>query len=284
MTSILLIRIAASLALPFIVVACGGGGDYAPPPSVTTTNPSSATTPGTPTSSLPKYTIAGIINGASGPLSDANVAFDLAGVVVQTNTSPDGSYTLAVPNNSNTYPNYIAGIVKKAGYVNSTVRVSTKDGDFRVVSTDVLAVSTEADLAILNDGSRIVHLGDNFFSGSANSQLQVAGAKGLSQKYFFTSITDSMAAQYTETCISFDGRGIQSTIARDTIVLGPITKFLIDSPVDGSFQTAKYCFKTVPSGANNFFTINSGNDNNRISDYDDFEIINPVVTLAGKVS
>lgn len=274
-----------SAIIGFVVVnmlAGCGGGDSA---SGQSNQSGAGATQGTTVSTNPPSNIisGAIFDSSKKPVSGASIVLDAGGTALQTNTSSDGSFSLKAPAAS--YPEYIAGVVQKDSFKNSTLLISTKDGNFRIIGGDVILAKTETDLALLNDVnvSRIVHLGDSNFEGAANSQLQLSNSSGLSRTYqLVSSISSRASAEYMKICFAFAGRGIQSSTSVDHITFGKESQVLLDSLSDGSFQAFKYCFKTAVTQSGAAFTISSGNNDGKKTDYDDFEIINPIVTLEEK--
>ena len=121
-----------------------------------------------------------IINGKitqsdNSPIENATIYVTINDKFYQTQTSKNGTYSLSLPKNID-YPTFFAGTIKKDGFKPSTVQFNYSNGNISSISnsTDArLEVKTESDI-IIDSGLNIIHLGDDNFSGSVNSQLQVA--------------------------------------------------------------------------------------------------------------
>lgn len=215
------------------------------------------------------------------PLSDAEVLFDIGSQSFRTVTDAAGNFSVDFGNILGSAPPYIAGTLYKDGYLIQTINLSNSNG--RVRGSDLLTTGQlgSQDVAILNPASsgplyRITHLGDQNFTGSANSQLQVMSS-GTRINVRLGPISKAQIAQYPAgLCIVLDVRGLESVAQPTRITLNSQSQNMSPSASDGSFSRQSYCFTDVYSGdASRFNTliIESGN-NAAGTDYDDFEFIN----------
>jgi len=217
----------------------------------------------------------------SAPLSDAEVLFDIGGQSFRAVTDAAGAFSVDFGNILGSAPPYIAGTLYKDGYLIQTINLSNSNG--RVRGSDLLTTGPlgSQDVAILNPASsgplyRITHLGDQNFTGSANSQLQVSSS-GTRINVRLGPISKAQVAQYPAgLCLVLDVRGLENVAQPTRITLNSQSQNMNASASDGSFSRQSYCFTDVYSGdASRFNTliIESGN-NSSGTDYDDFEFIN----------
>ncbi len=217
----------------------------------------------------------------SAPLSDAEVLFEIGAQAFRSTTDAAGNFSIDFGGSLSSAPPYIAGTLYKGGYQIQTINLSNSNG--RVRGSDLITTSTlgTQDVTIFNPSSsaplyRITHLGDQNFTGSANSQLQVSSS-GTRINVRLGPISKAQIAQYPAgLCIVLDVRGLETVAQPNRITLNSQSQDMSPSASDGSFSRQSYCFTDVYSGdASRFNTlIIEAGHNSSGSDYDDFEFIN----------
>lgn len=257
-------RIAALVCSAVFLVACGGGG-------------------GDDGLEDPVWVTEGQVVDTNGvPVSDATVAVELDRLY-STSTDSSGRFTLRTPRNYN-YPEYFAGYAQKVGYVPGQIFFWYQGGNL-ASSAAGRAVSTPAATTqdvILPTGVNVIHLGDDNFAGSANSQFQKRSLGLYWEDHFnLTTATSSM-------CVSFYAKGIETRSRTNNVVSisnnGQPGTFqvadLIDSPASGSYEKQTHCFSLqgFQAGDRIRVAINSGIASN--GDYDDFEFLGVAAKLS----
>ncbi|ENX12240.1 hypothetical protein F895_03167 [Acinetobacter sp. CIP 64.2] len=235
-----------------------------------------------------------IVDEKGSPIANADISVRLGKVTYATKSHDDGTYNLETPKEYN-YPSTFAGIIKKDGYMPSTLLFSYSNG---ALAKDVnsanpkLPLIRESDV-IFFQGLDIIHLGDDSFQGSSNSQLQVPSqGKVWLDTFKFTS---NLKNKYDQICINMTARGINSqgnqgqpsndniSLSEDGKVGTYIVQILKDSDISGAFTNISHCFSlsTFALNKNSDSTIRLQiNSQPASGDYDDFEMINVVGTLS----
>ena len=230
----------------------------------------------------PNWTTGGVITDPAGtPIENATVSVPLKDKVYSGNTNRTGEYTLTLPQTAMA-PRF-AGTLKISGFKSETL-VCDFSGDDLICSgtSPKLMPTTEADI-VFPKGLTVIHLGDDSYAGSANSQLQVR-ASGLIFEDSFN-LTQAQLSKYRYLTVSMYARGVQISKEgyHDTIALGTRSDFesgktgntqtFAATAEDGSFTSVSYRFDL--SG------LSPGEIALRIyssqltpPDYDDFEITN----------
>ncbi|WP_151804988.1 carboxypeptidase-like regulatory domain-containing protein [Acinetobacter bereziniae] len=127
-----------------------------------------------------------VIDDAGNPIAGAEVSVKLNDVKYSVKTDNNGNYRLKTPQDYD-YPQFFAGIIKADHYKPVTVLFSYTNNHLGVdtkTSNPTLKKLQETDIIFFN-GLDIIHLGDNQFTGSVNSQLQIKaqGKVGLTILY-----------------------------------------------------------------------------------------------------
>ncbi len=212
-------------------------------------------------------------------VENAKVSVVLDNIEYSTKTDKNGEYGLKLPKDFK-YPEYLSGVIHAEGYKPKTLLLSYEDKTLFVdeeSNSPTIHKLQEHDVIFFN-GLKVIHLGDDSFSGSANSQFQVK-AQDIVWKDSFT-YSAAKKAKYDEICISLMGKGIQSSSSKDTISLSRngeagtfVTQGLKDSAESGIYSNIEHCFSLQSFNADEQIElrIQSGNASNG---YDDFEIIN----------
>ena len=213
-------------------------------------------------------------------LSDVEISVTLNNVRYATHSKADGSYTLKTPQ-SYDYPKFLAGVIYRKDFKPETILWNYANQTLIQITTTAnpkLKPLKEQDV-IFFKGLDIIHLGDDNFAGSANSQLQVP-SQG---KYWIDTFdyTAALKAKYSSICIQFNGRGIQSAGRDNTVSLSNngqmgtyIVQDLQSTALDGSFTSLQNCFSLSSFPENSKVMLQINSQANSSGDYDDFEIIN----------
>lgn len=224
--------------------------------------------------------ITGILSDQSSgaPISGALVraeliqsAFAREGVV-QTRSLPSGLYRIALDLDS--LPATFALTVSAPGYVPAPLLLrrsdldpsgsSERDMELEPASLTVVAIEPEPLLH---------HLGDGTFEGAINSQFQRQAEGVIFQRFFSLSQQQASSARFE---ISFIAKGVDA--AGSTFVLNEQSIAIPATDNEGSFSTVSFEGDTSQylQAGSNVFTIAAGFVA-QISDYDDFEFVNPVI-------
>lgn len=277
-------KLPAGMAILALLTACGGGGGGG-----------SSAGGGAPAQSL---TASGQVTDASngGFVSGAQVDMPLQASNPTGNSGTDGKFSLSLPNNG--LPQFLVATVNKDGYVPGTLFFKYVNGQLQPLNTGsnnaALVPLQNTDVLFLN-GLSVTHLGDGYFDGTVNSQLQ-APLSGLTWKDSFT-LSSSQRTLYTALTVTLYARGIESGTPNfycDQIVLGSsidptgnvtgaTPQALHVSATDGSFTPISHTFplNSLAADAAAHLQILSGKQcGNSASDYDDFEI----VSVTGELS
>jgi len=209
-------------------------------------------------------------------IAGANISVPLSDKVYSATTDDYGDYLLYIPQ-SVKFPNFFAGTVYKDGYLPNIIEFEYSDGKlYYYDSSPILQQSTEADI-IFWKGLTVTHLGDDTYSGSANSQLQVPDS-GLTFEESFT-LSSQQISKYQYLTVSMYARGVQTGEDCDNKIVVENTKKIYpktfsDTAEDGSFTAVSYRFdlKSLSPGAT-VLKIYSGGCLTG-SDHDDFEVTN----------
>jgi len=230
----------------------------------------------------PNWTTGGVITDTAGtPIENATVSVPLKDKVYSGNTNRTGEYTLTLPQTAMA-PRF-AGTLKISGFKSETL-VCDFSGDDLICSgtSPKMMPTTEADI-VFPKGLTVIHLGDDSYAGSANSQLQVR-ASGLIFEDSFN-LTQAQLSKYRYLTVSMYARGVQtaSTHTSNEIALGTRSDFesgkvantqsFAETAADGSFTPVSYRFDLSSlSPGEIILRINSSKHST--GDYDDFEVTN----------
>ncbi|MCK4492258.1 MAG: hypothetical protein KAU03_06515, partial [Candidatus Altiarchaeales archaeon] len=147
-----------------------------------------------------------------------------------------------------------------------------QEGKYRWVNFPLIPTSDK--VIVVDD--QLHHLGDDHYTGSANSQFQ-RSTEGLRYSKSFT--IDEGQLEYSDAVLKITNKGAQdhpNPIALNGQNIGR----LCCSPSGGSFATLRWEFDTnILKEGSNQITINSGYDNYN-DDYDDFEFTDIMIELS----
>ncbi|MEO6025037.1 MAG: hypothetical protein ABIP64_18380, partial [Burkholderiales bacterium] len=223
-------KLVATMGMLVLLTACGGGGGGGGT-SGGGTNAQSLTASGEVTDARTFAVISGALVDI--PLQTSNPSG---------NTGIDGKYSLTLPNSG--LPQFLVGTVNKTDYLPGTVFFKYANGQLQPLNTGsnnsaLILIRPGQDLVFFN-GLSVVHLGDEKFGGTANSQLQVRSS-GLIWNDSFR-LTAAQQANNTTLTVTLYGRGIESgtpTFNCDQIGLGNTIDPTTGKLTDGTRQTLK---------------------------------------------
>lgn len=181
-------------------------------------------------------------------------------------------------------PQWIAGTYHKDGYRTQTINLRVNNGTTSTVPLNIDAQPlTDIDVLTTTQIGKpweLTHLGDDNFTGSTNSQLQVS-SQGLRWAARVEAVTAAQLYDYPAgICVTLDARGVERTDSK--IIFEGEAVSLLSSPADGSFGRQTHCFNTKPgthvSGSSLAIESNALN-----GDYDDFEFINVTVAFSTRL-
>lgn len=264
-----------------LLTGCGGGGsEEESSQKGDTTNPviDNSGSQGTNQNLEKSWLIQGILLDENNqPIKNAKIAVTLDKIEYSTRSDSMGKYSLKTPQDY-AYPKYFSGVITAEGYKPSTLLLGFSSNTLTVnndSNSPKLQTLKETDVIFFN-GLTIIHLGDDSFSGSSNSQFQVS-AQGLTWKDSFN-YSAEQKNKYNQICITMTGKGIEASVTKSFISLtnqsGKILKQnLVDSDSSGSYSSSQNCFALSDFSANDQISLNISS-NNGGTGYDDFEVIN----------
>jgi len=233
----------------------------------------------------PNWITGGVITDPAGtPIENATVSVPLKDKVYSGNTNRNGEYTLTLPQTAMS-PRF-AGTLHKTGFKSETILCNFSGDDLICSGTSPkVTPTTEADI-VFPKGLTVIHLGDDSYGGSANSQLQVPSSGLIFEDS--VNLTQAQLSKYRYLTVSMYARGVQteSTETSNKIALGTRSDFesgkvvntqsFVETAADGSFTTVSYRFDlSVLSPGEITLRIYSGLSADNPSDKgDDFEITN----------
>ena len=271
-------KFAATMGMLTLLTACGGGGGGG-----------NSGGGGTNAQTLT----------ASGNVTDASTSAVIPGAVVDIplqNSTPTGGtdsaghYSLTLPNGG--LPKFIAGTVNIANYLPGIVLFEYGNGQLAPLSPGannaaLVPIRVGKDVVFLN-GLSITHLGDDDFSGTENSQLQVPASDLIWKDRF--RLTAEQKTNFQTLTVTLYARGIQSDAPKfycDLIGLGnnvDLNGVLTDitpqpltpTAADGSFTKITHTFSLsgLTADTDAHLQILSGNAcASGGADHDDFEFV-----------
>jgi len=209
--------------------------------------------------------------GNGGAIAGAQVSLELVNSenlndsVVQATTDAAGAFSLVAPSES--LPDSFVLVVTNDGFRPEVV-IFNNNSDTEV-SAEIEMTTAGSDFTAIESEPNVHHLGDNSFTGSANSQFQ-RSAEGVTLVRNFT-LTPGQATS-TQIFLDWMAKGIQEDntimINGQLIATTPVTN------VDGSFDAQSIALAVeglLIVGANTI-EISAALDTS-INDYDDFEFV-----------
>lgn len=222
-----------------------------------------------------------VTDSAGKPIAGAQINVPLDKMYSAT-TNENGQYVLSIPE-SVSLPGFFAGTIHKQGYITRMTQFSYSGGQLNQSdSSPQLTKSTDADI-YFPIGLTVVHLGDDNYGGSANSQLQVR-TLGLAVSESAT-LTKEQLSKYKYLRISLYARGVETERCNKITFGNKSSQSQVQDFVatanDGSYTPVSYRFTlSSVSPGEIAFTIFSGAKNcSNSGDHDDFE----VTAITGKL-
>jgi len=163
--------------------------------------------------------------------------------------------------------NVVIGVNSK-GYIpaskNAVVDASLEqENKYRWINFALIPIS---DKVIVID-NQLHHLGDNYYTGSLNSQFQMS-AEGLQYSKSFT--VDESQLEYSTALLKITNKG--AGLSNQITLNGQSIGSLCCSPYDGSYETLQWTVDmNILKQGSNQITINSAINPDDSSDHDDFE-------------
>lgn len=213
-------------------------------------------------------------------VENAKVSVLLENVEYSTKSDKNGEYALKLPQDFK-YPEHLSGIVYAEGYKPTTLLLSYQNKTLYIdgeSNNPIIKKMQEQDVIFFN-GLTVIHLGDDFATGSANSQFQIK-AQGISWKDSFI-YSAAKKSKYDQICISLMGKGIQTdSDVKNIIALSKngqagtsVSQPFKSSAESGEYTNLEHCFSLQSFNAEDQIELliqsyDGGNS------YDDFEMIN----------
>lgn len=251
------------IAITASVASCGGGG-------------------GTGSEAIPTTTArldCQVADKSSGDaVAGATVNYQAGTSEYTTQTDTDGNCRLDLPAAEVAGVKYPAASVTKPGYEPQTILCASLQGG-SVCSQDVQLIPLAANVSIPVGGDMVMHLGDDLFEGSVNSQFQKA-SDGVELVFPIADWAEQLkAVGITKATVYLDAKGWQSGICNNLVALsgdaGTLTLPGGVSPAEGYWAGGRqvpFEFAVAQVGSVNAeLRITSGRCNGT-SDLDDFEI------------
>jgi hypothetical protein len=216
-----------------------------------------------------------VIDALTGePLRGASVRLDLADrepLIITTDAS--GAYVLPVPDG----PNVVAISASMAEYNPDTINVTKRELRGHTLRRDFRLMPEQSDIIVIERDPEVHHLGDDQYSGRANSQFQKR-SEGRTYVGSFELTGDQLDAAAGEVTVHLLARGTE----RNNEIR--INGMLIDEPLnhaprDGSYGAFSASFPAdwLHAGPNE---ISITSAYNTPSDLDDFEFVNIRIDLS----
>lgn len=252
------------ITLTAFVASCGGGDGAAVSEAVP------------PNTARLECQVADRSSGAA--VAGASVNYQAGTTEYTTQTNTDGSCRLDLPAAEVAGIQYPAASVTKPGYEPQTILCASLQGG-SACSQDVQLIPLAANVSIPVGGDMVMHLGDDLFEGSVNSQFQKA-SDGVELAFPIADWAEQLkAAGITKATVYLDAKGWQSEICSNLVTLAGDTGTLSlpggVSPAAGYWAGGRqvpFEFAVAQVGSQNaVLRITSGRCNGT-SDFDDFEI------------
>ncbi|MEM7738958.1 MAG: hypothetical protein AAF267_24615 [Deinococcota bacterium] len=210
--------------------------------------------------------ITGIVETRSGePIENVTVRAPLGDRIFQDETDSVGSFTLLLPNDE--LPRNFLLLFYKEGFVPVGKNYSRSGSRRLEVNVDI--EETRPNQVFADGFLNLVHLGDDSYSGSINSQFQKR-TDGLTHTTFFDIPLELMS--YQSVTLSILAKGLQ--VENELIINDTLVAYLDSSAETGAFT--RVIFEPFETQA----LLRSGRNTLRINSvfaggtYDDFEFTN----------
>jgi hypothetical protein len=258
-----------------LLASCGGGGD----PGVSAP---AAAPPPPPGPSSTQAQFKGTLVTSAGPLAGAEVYLPVNGGQYSTTTDAAGNYSLIVPIADFANLGLIALRAYKDGYEPFFVTYAgplTGGGTYTLAPGGNVMTQLAPNEFSSRNFAGLYHLGDNNFSGAANSQLQTS-ATGVSAGIVVFNWNPADNGKFHTARVSFLVRGLEGSILQTKGLvgltdatgtqLGSSAVLDMDSDPNGGYSRLSFDFALPPNIAAGGikFDIQTGA---KPGDYDDIE-------------
>jgi hypothetical protein len=210
-------------------------------------------------------------------VADAAVNYQSGTTEFTTQTNAAGKCELNLPAAEVAGVNYPAATVNKDGYEPQTILCPKLQGG-QSCSQSVSLVPLADNVSIPVGGDMVMHLGDDKFEGSANSQFQKA-TDGAELVFVIADWAEKVQAGYTKATVFLDAKGWQTGLCRNTIALvgdaGEVSLPGGNSPSDGFWgggTQVPFDFTVAQVGTQSAQLRITAGSCSGTSDLDDFEI------------
>ena len=211
------------------------------------------------------------------PVADAGINYQSRTVEFATQTDADGYCEPVMPAADVAGVPYPAASVSKAGYEPQTMLFEKLQGG-KGYHQDVELEPLAANVSIPVGGEKVMHLGDDLFEGTVNSQFQKK-TDGAELRFVISDWAAKVAAGYTKATVYLDAKGWQSNICTNLVGLsgdvGTVTLPGGTSPTDGYWAGGKqvpFEFSMAQVGTQLAEVAVISGSCNETTDIDDFEI------------
>jgi len=211
------------------------------------------------------------------PVPEADVNYQSGDVEFATRTDANGNCELVMPAAEVAGVPYPAASVKKEGYEPQTMLFQKLEGGRNYSQSVELVPLTDA-MSVPIGGEIVMHLGDDVFQGSANSQFQKK-TDGTELTFVIADWAAKVKAGYTEATVYLDVKGWQTDSCSNLIGLsGDIGTVMVPggvSPTEGFWgggRQVPFEFAVAQVGSLNAEVRITAGSCNGTTDLDDFEI------------
>jgi len=255
------------------LVACGGGGGGSGAASVGDIGGNGLAVP--PESVSLTCNVIDMVSRS--PVADADVNYQSGTGAFATKTDASGNCELVMPAAEVAGVPYPAASVKKEGYEPQTMLFEKLQGGKNYFQR-VELVPLTTDVSVPVGGEDVMHLGDDLFEGTVNSQFQKK-SDGTELAFVIADWAVKVAAGYTKATVYLDAKGWQTDVCNNLIGLsGDVGTVMLaggTSPADGYWGGGKqvpFDFSVAEVGSVNAEVRVTSGTCNGTSDLDDFEI------------
>jgi hypothetical protein len=211
------------------------------------------------------------------PVAEADVNYQSGTGAFVTKTDAAGNCELVMPAAEVAGVPYPAASVKKEGYEPQTMLFEKLQGG-RNYFQRVELVPLTSDVSIPVGGEDVMHLGDDLFEGTVNSQFQKK-SDGTELAFVIPDWAAKVQAGYTKATVYLDAKGWQTDVCSNLIGLsGDVGTVMLaggTSPADGYWGGGKqvpFDFTVAQVGSLNAEVRITSGACNGTTDLDDFEI------------
>jgi hypothetical protein len=264
-------RFAAGMLLAVLLTACGGGS---------ADGSSNGVVVAQDTVRLACNVKDKVTNAA---VAGAKVTYQSGTTEFATTTDTAGNCVLDLPSSEVAGVPYPAASVAKAGYEPQTILYSKFEGGKYYPQT-VLLVPQADNLSLPVGGEIVMHLGDDKFEGTANSQFQKQ-TDGVELEFAIDDWAAQVQKGYTKATVNLDAKGWETNVCKNLVSLvgrdmdGNVVSEVSlpggTSPADGYWAGGKqvpFNFSVAAVGAERVSLRVTAGACGGTADLDDFEI------------